>query len=67
MASLLEQVEEELFRAGWDYLQHRPDKRYSLTDCISFVLMQRVDIVEALAFEVHFLQTGFQILPRGGA
>lgn len=30
---------ESLFDAGWGRFQRRPDKRYSLTDCLSFVLM----------------------------
>jgi uncharacterized protein len=55
-------VEEELFQAGWEYLKQRPDKRYSLTDCISFVLMQRRGIGQALAFDGHFAQAGFGIL-----
>ncbi len=63
----LVQVDEELFHGGWEYLQQRSDKRYSLTDCISFVLMQRLGIMEALAFDAHFFQAGFQILPRNGA
>ena len=33
------QVNEGLFEAGWTRFQERPDKRYSLTDCISFVVM----------------------------
>ena len=33
-------VNEDLFQAGWDYLKNHRDKRYSLTDCISFVVMQ---------------------------
>jgi uncharacterized protein len=57
------QVEEELFRAGWEYLKQRSDKRYSLTDCISFVLMQRRSIAQALAFDGHFVQAGFNLLP----
>ena len=32
-------VNEALFEAGWSRFQARPDKRYSLTDCISFVVM----------------------------
>jgi predicted nucleic acid-binding protein len=57
-------VEEDLFKAGWDYLRKRADKRYSLTDCISFVLMQRLGLTEALAFDSHFVQAGFHILPE---
>lgn len=56
-------VSEELFEAGWKYFQEHADKRYSLTDCISFVVMQRRDIRKALAFDRHFKQAGFQRLP----
>jgi predicted nucleic acid-binding protein len=35
-------VEEESFEAGWTHLKQHADKRYSLTDCISFVLMRRL-------------------------
>ena len=56
-------VEEELFRAAWSYFGRRADKRYSLTDCVSFVLMERLGIQSALAFDVHFVQAGFRILP----
>lgn len=56
-------VDEELFRSGWSYFTSRPDKRFSLTDCISFVLMRQRDITDALAFDAHFTQAGFRTLP----
>jgi predicted nucleic acid-binding protein len=40
------------------------DKRYSLTDCISFVVMQQRGIQTALAFDQHFTQAGFQREPN---
>ena len=52
-------VDEDLLRAALEYLERRPDKRFSLTDCISFVLMGRLGIQQALAFDVHFEQAGF--------
>ena len=56
-------VDEELFDAGWQRLLDRPDKTYSLTDCISFVLMEREGVREALTFDEHFTQAGFVRLP----
>ena len=37
----------------------RPDKDWSLTDCISFVVMQERSITEALTADHHFEQAGF--------
>jgi predicted nucleic acid-binding protein len=56
-------VDEILFYAGWQYLQRHRDKRYSLTDCISFVVMKRRGIRTSLAFDSHFGQAGFDRLP----
>jgi len=57
-------VDEALFEAGWSYFQRRADKRYSLTDCISFVVMERDGIKVALTFDRHFEQAGFKNLPE---
>ncbi len=56
-------VDEELFHEAWDYFQQHKDKRYSLTDCVSFVLMRRFGITAALTFDKHFAQAGFSQLP----
>lgn len=56
-------VNEELFHEAWDYFQKHKDKRYSLTDCVSFVLMKRLGIAAALTFDKHFAQAGFSKLP----
>ena len=42
----------------------RPDKDWSLTDCISFVVMREMDISEALTGDRHFEQAGFTVLLR---
>jgi predicted nucleic acid-binding protein len=60
---MLIQVAEELFHAGWNYIQQFQDKRYSLTDCISFVVMEQRGIQAALTFDRHFTQAGFQREP----
>lgn len=56
-------VNEDLFGAAWGYFRERKDKRFSLTDCVSFVLMQQLGIETALAFDAHFVQAGFRTLP----
>jgi predicted nucleic acid-binding protein len=49
---------------GLELYQRRPDKSWSLTDCISFVVMTERGIVEALTGDHHFEQAGFQALLR---
>lgn len=56
-------VDEGLLSDAWSYFVKHSDKTYSLTDCISFVLMNRLSIRQALAFDQHFTQAGFQRLP----
>jgi len=53
-----------LFEAGLQLHAQRPDKEWSLTDCISFVVMQRRGITRALAYDHHFEQAGFEALLR---
>jgi predicted nucleic acid-binding protein len=57
------QVDETLFHEGWRIFQQHQDKRYSLTDCISFAIMRKLGIDTALAFDKHFRQAGFDLLP----
>lgn len=56
-------VGEVLFRKGFDLLKARPDKRYSFTDCVSFVVMQERGIRIAFTFDRHFAQEGFEKRP----
>ncbi len=49
----------ELFERGLDLFCDRPDKQWSLTDCISFVVMQDQGLSEALTADRHFEQAGF--------
>jgi len=51
-----------LYEEGLQLFQSRPDKEWSLTDCISFVVMQREGITEALTGDHHFEQAGFTAL-----
>ena len=53
---------EDFFERGWRLYVRRPDKDWSLTDCISFVVMRDNGITEALTADHHFEQAGFTIL-----
>ena len=50
------------FLAGLGLYQARPDKGYSLTDCISMEAMRREGLSEALTSDEHFTQEGFTCL-----
>jgi len=54
----------DLFLAGTKLHGERPDKEWSLTDCISFHLMRERGIHRALAHDSHFAQAGFQVLMK---
>lgn len=56
-------VDDALFHAGWTFFESHADKTYSLTDCISFVVMQQRGIGAAFGFDRHFVQAGFQMMP----
>lgn len=57
-------VDEPLHREAIDLLLARQDKTYSLCDAVSFVLMRRQGIIEALTTDKHFEQEGFTRLLR---
>lgn len=44
--------------------ESRMDQEWSLTDCASFVIMQRLAIARALTYDHHFEQAGFEALLR---
>jgi len=50
------------FLSGLELYQHRPDKEYSLTDCISMQAMRNEDINDILTADKHFEQEGFNAL-----
>ena len=56
----------DLFEAGLQLHARRPDKAWSLTDCISFVVMTDRGLTEALTGDHHFEQAGFRALLREG-
>ena len=50
------------FGRGIDLFRNRPDKEWSLVDCISFLEMEERGLQEALAADHHFEQAGFVVL-----
>jgi len=52
----------ETFERGVALYGQRPDKAWSLTDCISFVVMGDEGLTEALTGDRHFEQAGFVAL-----
>ena len=52
------------FLGGLALYQARPDKGYSLTDCISMQAMRRQGLIEVLTNDRHFEQEGFHPLFR---
>ncbi len=57
-------VNASLDEMAWKLLKSRPDKEWSLVDCVSFVVMQQSGIFEALTSDHHFEQAGFVRLLR---
>lgn len=56
-------VDEVLFNEAWKYFKKHKDKSYSLTDCISFIILEHLKIQTSLTFDKHFVQAGFKNLP----
>ena len=52
----------DLFARGIALFSSRMDKAWTLTDCVSFVVMHEYGISEALTGDHHFEQAGFNIL-----
>jgi predicted nucleic acid-binding protein len=63
-AALIIPQSHESFLSGFDLYAARPDKGYSLTDCISMQTMRREGLTRALTNDRHFEQEGFRALFR---
>jgi predicted nucleic acid-binding protein len=55
-------LDSRLLNRGLERMAARPGKDWSLTDCISFVVMENENITEALTADRHFEQAGFTAL-----
>ncbi len=54
----IERVSEEDFVRAWEVFQQYKDKEWSFTDCTSKVVIERLSITHAFAFDIHFEQFG---------
>ena len=54
----------ELFHRAFALYRNRQDKAWSLTDCLSFAVMNRRGLNDALTADEHFEQAGFNALLR---
>ncbi|MFO7976327.1 MAG: PIN domain-containing protein [Candidatus Hydrogenedentota bacterium] len=52
----------QLLEYGLRRYAKRPDKAWSLTDCISFVIMEQHQLKDVLSSDHHFEQAGFRAL-----
>jgi predicted nucleic acid-binding protein len=55
-------ISDQLYSRAFHLYRDRPDKEWSLTDCISCIVMQDQFITEALTTDEHFQQMGFRAL-----
>lgn len=55
-------VDAGLWQRGWQFFLDRPDKDWSLTDCISFLVMQDRKLRRVFTSDHHFEQVGFEKL-----
>lgn len=61
---VVEPLTRESFDAALEFCSERTDKAWSMTDCSSFLIMQKYAIDSALTFDRHFEQAGFKTLLR---
>ncbi len=52
------------FVEGFALYKARPDKGYSMVDCISMQTMRREELTDVLTNDRHFQQEGFRALFR---
>jgi len=57
-------LSDKLYDEGFELFSNRPDKEWSLVDCIWFVVMRERNIEAALTADEHFIQAGFRALLR---
>ena len=57
-------IDQDFAKQSWDvFEQYNVDKQWSFTDYTSYVVMKEFGITEVFAFDHHFEQMGFILLP----
>jgi predicted nucleic acid-binding protein len=54
-------IEQEWYRRGIERLFSEASRQLSLVDCLSFEIMETLDIKTAFAFDRHFVAAGFSL------
>ena len=55
-------ISPEIEESAWKLFKQYADKRFSFTDCTSFVVMQQLQLTDAFTSAHHFEQMGFRLL-----
>lgn len=57
-AARIEPISDADFLQAWDIFRRYHDKDWSFTDCTSKVVIERLGIAQAFAFDIHFEEFG---------
>jgi predicted nucleic acid-binding protein len=55
-------VDTRLLTRALELYENRPDKKWGLVDCISFVVMEEQHLRDAVTTDEHFSQAGYRLL-----
>ncbi len=61
---ILHRVSADKEKRALDIFEKYSDKKFSFLDCVSFAVMESLNIKEAFTFDKHFKQVGFNIIPE---
>lgn len=60
-------VDKAVFKAALEKMEKYADKPLSLTDCTSFILMEKLRLTTAFTFDDDFRKVGFEMIPIEGS
>lgn len=60
-------LSEKLYAQALQLYRERQDKEWGLVDCISFIIMTKRNLTDALTTDEHFQQAGFRALLKENA